>query len=83
MSTNIQADDVEPSLAFHMESLEAPSGIHSVRSIYTGASPGYGPSDDANDGSMPSGVTPVKFQSYETIQNTIQDAVRTIGNSGT
>jgi len=74
----------DPSLAVEFESLETPSGVPSVRSIYTGSgsSPVFEPTAPTSAVPVPqqSTTTPAyQYQTFESIQGHIQDAVRSIG----
>jgi hypothetical protein len=60
------------------ESIEDPSGVPSVRSIYTGSSPVAGPME-APSPELVSTAAPIKYQTFENIQTHIQEAVRSVG----
>jgi hypothetical protein len=82
--------DTGPSLTIDFESMEPPSGIPSVRSIYTGAgsSPDFGPTEASpSQGSInpsvqqaPSATQNYQYQSVLSIQGHIQNAIRSIGD---
>ena len=61
-----QNDDFETSIAAGIASLEAPSGNSSVPTIYTG-----------QENSGPE-IQPIQFQTFESVQNHIQDAIRSV-----
>ena len=74
----------DPSLAVNFESLETPSGVPSVRSIYTGSgsSPVFAPAAPTSAGPVPQQPTTTpafQYQTFESIQGHIQDAVKSIG----
>jgi hypothetical protein len=69
----------ESSLAFHLESLETPSGVPSVRSIYTGSSPQMARNDAPSPELVPT-KAPIQYQTVENIHHHIQDAVRSVGD---
>jgi hypothetical protein len=70
-------DSVGDSLAAQIESLETPSGIHSVRSIYTGA---HASSDYGSEEILPSTIQPNHYQTFESVQNHIQDAIKSVAD---
>ncbi|KAL3914219.1 MAG: hypothetical protein SGILL_006189, partial [Bacillariaceae sp.] len=71
-------NNVDNDLAAQIETLEGPSETPLAASIYTGR----GTSSDyasAGEGSVPSTVQPVQYQTFESVQNHIQDAIRSVG----
>eukprot|EP00539_Tryblionella_compressa_P019024 CAMPEP_0178871214 /NCGR_PEP_ID=MMETSP0747-20121128/7488_1 /TAXON_ID=913974 /ORGANISM="Nitzschia punctata, Strain CCMP561" /LENGTH=869 /DNA_ID=CAMNT_0020538381 /DNA_START=1 /DNA_END=2609 /DNA_ORIENTATION=+ len=73
------SNDTDDSLAFKSETLEPPSGVASVRSIYTGhgTSSEYG-STDYGEEILPSPIQPIQYQTFASVQNTIHDAIKTV-----
>jgi hypothetical protein len=69
-------DDVGDALAAQIEALESPSGTHSVRSIYTGAAS----SSDYGEEILPSPIQPIHYQTFESVQNHIQDAIKSVAD---
>ena len=70
-------DYVGDSLAAQIQSLETPSGAHSVRSIYTGA---HASSDYGSEDILPSPIQPIHYQTFESVQNHIQDAIKSVAD---
>ena len=73
-------NDEDDNLAARIETLEGPSGTPVATSIYTG---GRTSSDYASTGgqSLDSSplVQPLQYQTFESVQNHIQDAIRSVG----
>ena len=83
VSTSEQhAGDLDSSLALELEALEVPSEVPSVRSIYTGreCSPQMGSAQDSSSPQLGASIPPIKLQTFQTIQEHIHDAVRSVAD---
>ena len=63
-------NNMDSSLAAHLGTMSTPSGIPSVRSIYTG--------DEQTSPELGATVAPIGYQTYESVQGHIQEAVRCV-----
>jgi hypothetical protein len=76
-------NDVDDDLAAQIETLEGPSGTPIAASIYTGrgASSDYGTSGDHyHEEIFPSLVQPIQYQTFQSVQSHIQDAIKSVAN---
>ncbi|KAL3904912.1 MAG: hypothetical protein SGILL_009888, partial [Bacillariaceae sp.] len=75
-------NDVDDNLAAQIETLEGPSGTPIATSIYTGGrtTSDYGSTGGQSEDNFSSPVQPVQYQTFESVQNHIQDAIRSVGD---
>jgi hypothetical protein len=76
---------IDGSLGEHFESMQGPSGVPSVRSIYTGSGSSAGLEPSLEPINTPfqeqAPLAPVyQYESFQSIQGHLQNAVRSIGN---
>lgn len=73
--------NTDPSLADQFENMDTPSGVPTVRSIYTGSSssPDFASTSPPSVPQVSDEVSHFQYQTFENIQGHIQDAIRSIG----
>jgi hypothetical protein len=75
-------NDVDENLATQIETLEGPSGTPIAASIYTGrgTSSDYASTGGQGEEFFPSTMQPVQYQTFASVQNHIQEAIRSVGD---
>jgi hypothetical protein len=77
-------DETDPELTTQLDAMDVRSGIPSTRSIYTGiqdTSPPMGPVEEVNSPDLQPTLPRIQVQMYQTVQNHLQDAIRSVGDA--